>query len=359
MLTRLASKIASALVKLYGEFGAWNRLEKEILAANGGRAACRIDRRSLEKLTTTEFDKVRLTLPQLVALDRFLVMNNFHSLLHNERGLIDGIAESLEIVFVVAARFSELLADQAVAGWDLRCVQKLLSTRLGRLQSRIFDVQDRAEWEEHREEFSGSAQIFIGSQAANPGVVPVFEEMLHLDPDAPQSIDALPFLIVSADRDKETNYFLRRRREAAQVLGAAAVADLEGKHRALILDGEVFIGTDTEDYALIVAQRDAKDGHIRVVLSGLRGPGTGYLGEILKSGEPPLLLPPVNRNQTHLPIQVTAYRLKLEPGTRERGRERWRVANAALVRPPQLIEFVDGRWRFDVRGPDDPPVEET
>jgi hypothetical protein len=354
MKDHAVSRLTHVLRTYKDRLGSWSKLAGAIRIANEHRRDRRIDRRTLEKICDDdELETVRLNIGQLIALDRFFMASNEGSLLSRDDSLIDAVAESLDVNFMVAAKYVPGLNDEAIARWDLRAITRLLRTRLNQLQVRIWDVTGPANWKGGDPRIKHGANIAIGSPIANFASEVILSRMLGLEVGGEYPIERLPFSIVRAANDKHVkSIFVRSRTDAARI-DAEATEELDPERRALIVGDQMFVSNDDESYALLVAQRDKESGQAQIVLCGLTGPGTYYLARILQGGGPAQSVPE-SRSEQHPPILLTAYKLMLEPDRRDLadGVQRRRVVGATPVHGPAVIHFVDEEWQFLQRNRD-------
>ena len=348
MKDHAVSRLTHVLRTYKDKLGSWSKLAGAIRVANEHRRDRRIDRRTLERICDdNEHETVRLNIGQLIALDRFFMTSNEGSLLSRDDSLIDAVAESLDVNFIVAANYIPALHDEAIARWDLRAITRLLRTRLNQLRVRIWDITGPDNWKVGDARIKHGANIAIGSPVANFASEVILSRMLGLEVGKEYPIEHLPFSIVRAANDKRVkSIFVRSRADAARI-DAEVSARLDPEHRALIVGDQMFLSNEDESYALLVAQRDKESGQVQIVLCGLSGPGTYYLARILQGGGPSHSLPKL-RSEQHPPILLTTYKLTMEPDRRDRadGIKTCRVVGATPVHGPALIHFVDEDWQF-------------
>jgi len=356
MKDQAVSRLTHVLRTYKDRLGSWSKLSGAIRVANEHRRDRRIDRRTLERICDDdEQETVRLNIGQLIALDRFFIASNESSLLSRDDSLIDAVAESLDVNFIVAAKFVEGMHDEAISRWDLRAITHLLRTRLNQLQVRIWDVTGPANWKGGDPRIKHGANVAIGSPVANFASEVMLSNMLGLEIGEEYPIERLPFSIVQAEHDNDVNsMFVRSRVDAARI-DTEATERLGRNQRALMVGGQMYSGNENESYALLVAQRDKDSGQVQIVLCGLSGSGTYHLARILQGGGPPHSLPEL-RSEEHPPILLTAYKLILEddPQDYTDGVKTRSVAAATPVHGPALIYFVDGEWQFLQQNRDGP-----
>jgi len=329
--------------------GSWNKVADAIARANDYRKDRTIDRRTLERIGQDKgYESVRLTIAQLIALDRFFSVHSLGWLLSREESLIDALGESSNVNFIVGARSMAELADEYVARWDLRAVTRLQRTRLSQLPINILDVPNREHWKNLEAETRHAANIFVGSPIASQASEAALNKMIGIEDGTPCSIKDLPFALIGREADRETGSNFVRTREDAASVDFRTVGRLRPDRRALVVNDTLYPSTETESYGLLVAQRDRKSEQIQIVLCGLSGPGTYYLSRILQGGGPLRSLPPVRSGDAHPRILVAAYQLAMEreKGGHGRGRQTRSVASAKSVYGPEYIRFEDGAWRF-------------
>lgn len=330
------------------ERGTWRRISKAIHVANGGGENVTIDRRTLPLICSDdEFDQVRLSLAQLIALDKYFVLTNEGPLFARTRSLVDSLAESSGIAFYVAAKYHRELHTEAVSGFDLRAITTLLTTRLGELHIEIIDVAGPNDWRTSKSRRDAIATVAIGSPIANYASDALLCGMLGFSVNKKTRIERLPFFIVHRSNERSfTSGFVRTRLHAIR-RNATDSESIAKDQRALVIENRIFIGNDRNDYSLLVAQRNPVDGHVRAVLSGLSGIGTLELAKILRAGGPMKELPELHKKQKHPPLLVAVYKLTVlgRRGQARKDAESKKIVGSTPIFGPLLLHYNDGIWR--------------
>lgn len=348
----VSSQLVRKVARVRELLGSWTKSADALARANDYDASKKIDRRALEKLGDPErYASVRLTIDQLVALDRFFGVMNEGALLAHDESLIDALVESPEVNFVVGARFIHEFNDDAVARWDLRAIMSLQRTPINRSLVKILDVTNAEHWSSREPLIKNCANIFIASPIASHGSDFALNTMVGTQVGVPCEIGRLPFAIIGAERDagKESN-FIRSREEAASI-DPSIERRLAPNQRGLLIGKTIYASTEQINYALLVAQRDRTTGRVQICLCGLSGPGTHYLAKMLQLGTPHGSLPMPEPGEKHPRILVAAYELAMEAESSEQGRGRAtrRVGSAKAVYGPELIRCVNDKWMFPDR----------
>ena len=342
----VVDRLKHVLLKHKNRLGSWTRLMDEIADANNRQRDRHIDRRTLERICGDDIEGVQLRISQLLALDHFFNLNNEGPLLTKSLSPIASIAESFNVNFLVAARFHPALRDDAIARWDLRALTRLMRTQLNGLNIRVWDITGPENWREGDLRIVNSANVAIGSPVVNYATEVLLSRMIGIEPQEKCAVDALPFFIVAAARDKDVqSTFVRARQEAMQI-DAKGVGSLEAERRGIVVGGRLYVSTETRDYGLLVAQRNPANGQVQMVLCGLRGQGTYQLARILQSGEPASTLPPLLTGEEHPPILVALYEFTLVPDEHARGRNTHRVVSFAPAAGPAFLHHLRGAWHF-------------
>lgn len=330
------------------EKSTWRQISNAILEANGGEGNVTVDRRTLPLICSDdEFDQVRLSLAQLIALDKYFVFSDEGPLFARNRSLVDSIAESSAVAFYVAAKYHKALYSDAVSGFDVRAIMTLLRTRLGRLDIRINDISEPKDWHKAKAGSELIANVAIGSPIANDASDALLSSMLGFGVTKKTRSERLPFFIVRRSRERGfTSGFVRTKLHAVR-RNATDAERITKEERALVIEDRVFVCSDRIDYALLVAQRNPEGGHVRTVLSGLTGLGTLELARILRGGGPMIELPELRRKEKHPPILAAVYKLTVE-GRRSKvknARESRRIAGSTPIYGPLFLNHSDGAWR--------------
>ncbi len=333
---------------------AWRQISKAILKANGGEGNVTVDRRTLALICSDdEFDKVRLSLPQLIALDNYFVSLEEGPLFARNRNLVDAIAESSTVAFYVAEKNLHAPYTNAVSAYDLRAITTLLRTRLSRLDIRITNISGPKDWRKGKAGSEFIAYVAIASPIANHASDAFLSIMLGFRVTKNTRIDRLPFFFVRRSREKTLpSGFVRTKLDAVR-RNATAAEGITKEQRALVIENHVFIDSDRIDYALLVAQRNPERGHVRTVLSGLTGLGTLELAKILRAGSPMIELPDVRRKEKHPPILAAVYKFTVE-GRRSKDKnapETRRIVGSTPIYGPLFLNHNDGAWRSSAGAP--------
>ena len=344
------------VLRRHKEKSTWRQISKAILEANGGVGNATVDRRTLPLICSDDqFDQVRLSLAQLIALDKYFVFSNEGPLFARSRSLADSIAESSAVAFYVATKYHAALCTDAVSAHDLRAITTLLTTGIGRLAIRINDISDMRDWHKAKAGSEMIANVAIGSPIANPASDAMLSNMLGFSVNKNTRIDRLPFFIVRRRGERSrTSGFVRTKLDAVR-RNAAAAQGITKDERALVIDERVFICNDRNDYALLVAQRNPNGGHVNTVLAGLSGLGTLELARKLRAGGPMIELPELRPKEKHPPILAAVYELTVE-GRRSKAKkalETRRYAGSAPVYGPSFLNHSDGAWRSSANVPDE------
>jgi len=330
------------------EKSTWRQISKAILDANGGAGNATVDRRTLPRICSDDdFDQVKLSLAQLIALDKYFVLSDEGPLFARHRSLIDTIAESNAVVFYVAAKYHKALYTDAVSAFDLRAIMTFLTTRLGRLDLRINDISNMKDWHKAKTDNQMIAQVSIGSPIANDASDAMLSGMLGFNVNKNTRPDRLPFFFVRRRRERNLpSGFVRKKLDA--VTRNAPIADaITADERALVIEDRVFVANDRTDFALLAAQRNPDSGQVRAVISGLAGIGTLELARILQAGKPAVELPELRKKETHPPILVAVYKFTLE-GRRSKvknGKDSRKIVGSAPIFGPLFLNYSDGAWR--------------
>jgi hypothetical protein len=346
------SKLRRVLRKYFEHYGSWSRLSEALHKANGYDRDRKIDRRTLKTICESEhYSSVRLTIGQLIALDRFFSVADEGRFIARSESLIDAIAESPDVNFLVSAKYVEALGDYAVARWDLGVVTWLLRTPINRLVARIWEVTDSENWKSIEAQIKNAANIFVASPVASYATEVALSTMIGIEPGVPCPRDKLPFAIIGAERDEDLeSNFVRSRSEAARE-DPRIEKRLDPDLRGLLIGDDLYCSTERTNYALIAAQRDRESGQVQAVLCGLAGPGTYFLARILQGGGPQKSLPLTRSGEEHPRILLAAYQLAMDPESLDQGRGRAtrKVASAKLVYGPELIQYAEGAWQIPER----------
>jgi hypothetical protein len=326
----------------------WRQISNAILEANGGEGNATVDRRTLPLICSDdEFDQVRLSLGQLIALDKYFVFSEEGPLFARNRSLVDSIAESPAVAFYVAAKYHKALYSEAVSGFDVRAIMTLLRTRLGRMDISISDISEPKDWHKAKVGSESIANVAIGSPIANNASDALLSSMLGFGVNKNTRPERLPFFIVRRSRERSfTSGFVRTKLHAVR-RNATDAERITKDERALVIEDRVFVCSDRIDYALLVAQRNPDGGHVRVVISGLTGLGTLELAKILRAGGPMIELPELRRKEKHPPILAVVYKFTVE-GRRSKvknARESRRIAGSTPIYGPMFLNYIDGVWR--------------
>ena len=351
MGTEASLRLREVLEARYQRRGSWDALAKAIGRASGDEKRT-VDRRKLKRLVEGD-ETVSLTIAELRLLDQFLRPLNEglaeKPIFRREENLLDALVESESVTFFVAARFHPDFGTEAISRWDLRGITRLLRTRLGELELRIQDVMFKEDWERSALRSDSVAVISIGSPLACAATEYVLAEMVGVAPYERGPLERLPFCFVFPG--EHTSGFILGRREAARY--RAELGELPEGDRALVVAGDVYAGRGTrsgETYALLVAQRRPPAGHVHMALCGLSGPATYALAKVLQDGGINRTLPRLDWG-VRPPILVSVLRVGVadsaEPdvsGQSTEERERRQVVTVEVVRPPRLLNIVDGQW---------------
>ena len=326
--------------------GSWSQLARAIHIANNRDKSRRIDRRTLERLCGEESTAVQLKIGHLLALDHWLGLEDEGALLAKKRSLVDSLRESYNVNFLVAAEYWPEMQTDVVRRWDLRATTRLLRTPLNRLHVGIWDIAGPENWRENDVRIVNAANISIGSPVASHASQVLMSRMIGIGPNASVDFESLPFFIVGSERDESLNRsFVRTRSEMAKTPYARQLPE-KSSRRALVVNGKWHVGTDDEDYALLLAQRNPHNGHVQMVLCGLTGQGTYKLARIIQAGQPSETMPVLKTGQKHPPIFLAIYRLTQGDENGGRGRNGHSVIDGIAVDSPMFIHHVDGEWQF-------------
>lgn len=345
MENQVINRIGQVLLAHKEAKKSWPKVVEAIAEANGNPKKPIIDRRTVERLSKKkEWKNVQLKIPQLIALDTYLIANGEESFLTKERTLIDSIAESFDVNFLIPARRYPGVVEYVVPWWDFRATTRLMRTRLNQLRVRIWHIINDEHWKNGDARIANSPNIAVGSPVANPASEMLLCRMLGIEPYKKCDLDELPFFIVRADRDGNASSAFVRTRKETKHFDAKKRKKLAPELRAFVLDGKMYKSTEQEDYALLVGQRDPETGHVQMVLCGLTGQATYRLARVLQSGHPRDTVPDLQSEQERPPIFVALYKFELG-GDDPRGGKI--VTSATPVVRPALIHYIDGEWQFD------------
>lgn len=330
----------------------WERISEAIETESNDQPEAKIDRRALARLCKDEeVMSVKLSMAQLVALDKYLKVQCGVALFQHSQTLLDSLAEADNVKFLVASKFHKGMHTNAVSRWDLQSITTLLSTELGRRRVRLSVISESESWPGKDDaNLQQGSVVSIASPIASIASDRLLASMLDLR-DVTRTPDSiLPFFIVRRDTtDKSVKSGFVRGRASAIAKGAEGARMIVREHRALIVDRKAYICNDNTDYAVLVAQRDPTSGYVRAVLAGLAGPSTHELAEILAQNELIRDVPPLQSGMRHPPILVAVFRIELR-GT---GGRKIRRARSGQTRPGSVT--VDDRVVENVT-PADPPV---
>lgn len=343
----IISRLRQVLTR-HGGNKRWRQLSREIRDANGGTVT--VHRTVLPRILDDEqLHHISLSIPQLIALDKYMVLKGEGSLFARDRSLVDSLAESDSIAFYVASKYHGKLNSDAVSGWDLRAITNLLSTRLNQLHINIVQVDSLEDWRKGWSANQNGANVVVGSPLANPATDELLMKMLGFRGKKDSLPEHLPFFIVKRSTDKRTDSgFLRTRLHAVR-RNAEQADSISKDHRALVFGKEVFVCDCETDYAFLLAQRIPASGHVSTVLAGLSGIGTLELARILQAGGPMKELYAWEESEKHPPILAAVYKLTIT-GRRKKGTkvlENRRVEGSAPVLGPLFMHYSDGVWRYD------------
>jgi hypothetical protein len=343
------SRLRQVLRRHKEELRGWPKLSQEIHEVNDCRADSMIGRKTLAALCGDDFGVVKLSILQMIALDRYFVATNEGPLFVRTECLVDAIAESSEVAFYLAGRYHRDLDTEAVSAFDVRAFAKLLTTRLGRgKRVRMFDVVDADEWRTANEGSGARANVAIGSPVASHASDRVMSKMLGFDVTSKTPIEQLPFFIVRRSNEKRFKSGFLRKKLSALSRNAGDVERISDEQRAFVFEKQVFVGTDDVDYSLLLAQRNPDGGQVCAVLAGLTGLATRELASLLQAGAPMSALPELRAGEKHPPILAVIYKHTLEGGrskSRNGAREMPTVAGSVPVMGPVLLHFTEGAWR--------------
>ena len=326
----------------------WNALALAIEAANASRPdrpKHKIDRRKLERLCGDDYARVNLSIAELEALDTYLLRFNEglaeHPIFARQDDLLDAILESSQLHFFVAAKPHPEIGVEAISRWDLRAITRVIRSKIAELDVKIWDITDMEDWPGVAQHARHYAQIAIGSPIANVSSEILLADMLHVTPFQSCSVDTLPFFLVRRDADQTgISAFVYAREDVT-------FAGVRRDQRALVIAGEVFIPESiNEDYALLVAQWLPHARQIRLVLSGVSGPGTYGLAKALQKGLVSVDLRQIDPD-TRLPILAVVFRVSFErreEQVKTIGRDPRRRIRPEIQRPMYLFRYKEGRW---------------
>ena len=162
MKNQVVNRLSQVLRKYKRRLGSWTKLRAAIAKANDKAPEEMIDRRTLERLCGDDWDDVQVRIRQLIEVDTFLIARGEESIFTKDRTVIDSIAESLDVNFLIAARKYKGVVDYAVSRWDLRATTRLMRTRLNQLRVRIWDIADTVHWSNGDDRLKNSPNIGIG-----------------------------------------------------------------------------------------------------------------------------------------------------------------------------------------------------
>ena len=337
--------LVEVLLRHLARVKTWGKLAAEIRRVSDFDDGLSLDHRSLKRLCE-EPDKVYLKLGHLLAIDRWLRVNDEAPLLARHRSLLDSVRESFNINFVVASTTSPHSRYEVISRFDFRAINRLMRTSLNRLNVSIRDVGSPDLWDGDDVRITNASNISIASPVTSYPSQAMMSKMIGIDPDAAIDFEKLPFYIVGCDRDEALERSFVRRRSEIEKTDYANRLPSDTSLRALVCNNEWYLGTDDTDYALILAQRNPGNGHVQVVLSGLTGVGTYKLSKIVQSGQPAETMPPLKSGERRPPILAAIYRVSV--GTdRENGDSHGQGAlewNA--VGAPAWIRHAGGKWEF-------------
>jgi len=346
-------RLRQVLLRHSKEF-TWLHLEEAIRDANGGGDNATIDRRTLPHLCDDiNFSKVRLSLAQLVALDKYFVASGEGPLFARERSLVDAVAESPSVAFYVGAKYHSKLYTHTVSAFDLEAITTLLTTRLGRLDIRINDIYSFKEWKKAWAANATIANVAVGSPIASDASDGMLRDMLGFSVTKNTNIKKLPFFIVRRDIEKGLSSGFLRTKLNAVSRDATAANGITNEVRALVIENNVFVSSDQVDYGLLVAQRDPASGQIRTVLCGLTGRSTRQLSIIMRAGGPMVELPELQAKETRPPILAVVYEFAVE-GRKAKTRnapEKRKITGNTPVYGPVFLNHSDRGWCSPVEVP--------
>ncbi len=356
----VVSRIPRLVQRLKDECGSWDNVSDELRRINGGGKAPTIERRILPRLADEKkVGKTRLSIHQLICLDRAFAERDEPPLFVRDQTLLDTIAESEKVDFLVSTRFHDDLQTDAVSGWDLDAITNLLGTELGRRKIGLTKFVQNQPVEVERNRRERCAVIGVGSPIANEASDRMLMRMLDMDKiNKRTKVTELPFFIIGRDvQDAKVKSGFVRKPLAALAKGAEGAQLIDPRYRALVVDQRAYVCDQKIDYAMLVAQRNPDGGDVWAVLAGLSGPGTHQLAKILAEEKLTTTLPPLTKGLRHPPILVCVFELALEgrawpsrqsskgkPGKRVTSDTR-RVLTSIAADPPRLFRFEDGAWR--------------
>jgi hypothetical protein len=323
----------------------WGKVARAIEKANNFDESLKIDRRTLARICE-ETDAVQLKLGHLLAIDRWLRLENEGELLARHRSLIDSIRESYNVNILVACTASPNSRYEVISRWDLRASTRLLRTPINSLYVRIWDIKGPENWRYDDTRIINAANISIASPVASYASQAIMSKMIGLAPDAQTDLEALPFYIVGCDRDESIDRnFVRKRSEMASTAYAGLLPDDPDK-RALVIGGKWYVSTDDTDYALLLAQRNPGNGHVQMVLCGLIGPSTYKLARIIQAGQPSETLPALKSGDKRPPIFMALYKLPQGSDNAKGGRNGLGALDWSIVDSPGFIHYKAKKWQF-------------
>lgn len=329
--------------------GSWAQVAQAIHTANNLDNSRRIDRRTLERLCGEESAAVQLKVGQILAIDHWLGLEDEGPLLAKRRSLIDSVRESYNVNFLMAAMYSPVMRTEVISRWDLRASTRLLRTPLNRLHVGIWDIVGPENFRGYDVRIINAANISIASPVANYASQVLMSRMIGIAPDGSTDFESLPFFIVGSERDEHIQRSFVRLRSEMEKTPFAGQLPSDTNKRALVVNGKWYVSNASEDYALLLAQRNPDNGHVQIVLCGLTGQGTYQLARIIQSGLPEETMPALKTGQTHPPIFIAIYRLSLGSGEEEKGRNggnRHPVIGHDAIDSPKFMHYIDAEWQF-------------
>lgn len=328
-------QLGEVLARHQAKLKSWNALAERIRRANHGESG--VDRRKLQRLCTGD-KSVSLTIFELEAIDRYLVGYNEglaeHPVFIRNEDLLDSISQSSAINFFLAAKYNQELKTEVLSRWDVRCITCVIRPKLARIDVNVWDQFLAEDWDELVEQARGGAKIAVGSPFVATGSAS--ERLMERMLDLPSGEDVpRPFYFTSGGASEAPQSdFIRTT--------SASGSDSRGIH----VLGNTFISKrGSKEYGLLLAQRDAREQQVHVVLGGTTGPSTYALAEALQRGMANMRLPPAG-DDIKPPILVAVFAANLVARALPKATSRWSIQretrelqHVEVVLKPTLLHF--------------------
>jgi len=301
----------------------WSKLVRAIEDANMGSPQRSVDWRRLKELAQNEDGEVRLSVNEMIALDRFFTWHGRGSVAEKglfETSILEPAAYSRQILFLLGASEDKDERWNVVRRWDVQAMAEL-QRAIGCINPRATppDIKDvlrneanihcdfeQEPWyrliHDESENANGACLIAIGSPLANPAAEILLAKMFEVEPFCHGRMDStsLPFHFVWPVRLPYPSSFALLAADLKRIDRNAANAVLRDNARVLkanyieyrkVGDGlerhsmeSVFTTPWKKNsvimYSVVAAQR-RRNGQILVVVAGVSGPGTSAAASFL------------------------------------------------------------------------------